>query len=276
MTISGTTKIAAVIGYPIEHSLSPHMHNAALAAMGLDMTYVAFKIHPMDLREAVLGLRALRCVGFNVTVPHKETIMPFLGQVDAEASFIGAVNTVVNKTGKLIGYNTDGIGFMRSLEEEGVDAEGKRVLIIGSGGAARAVSWYLCQHAAEVALQSRNPETSRVLVQDLSINYTNALSVADQSTIADYDIVINTTPLGLKEHEERTPVDVSALREGQVVVDLIYRDTPLLQQARARGLKTVNGLGMLLWQGVFALELFTGEEPPVRVMRDALNKAMKG
>jgi shikimate dehydrogenase len=274
MKISGTTKVVAILGYPVEHSLSPAMHNAAFELMGLDYCYVAFPVHPQALKEAVLGVRGLGLAGLNVTVPHKESIMPVLDRVESEASFMGAVNTVVNKGGKLIGYNTDGRGFMRSLEEEGVEVEGRNVLLVGAGGAARAVSWYVSERASALSIFNRTPDRAERLVADLSINRRNVTRAETLDALGDMDIIINATSLGLKD-EDLLPFDAAVLHEGQTVVDLIYRETEILREASARGCRVLNGLGMLLWQGMLAFELWTGHLPPGGTMRDALVEGMK-
>ena len=152
MKLSGKTKITGLFGYPVEHSLSPAMHNAAFEALGLDYCYVAFPVHPDSLKDAVLAIKALNLAGVNVTIPHKEIVIPFLDEIDKEASIIGAVNTIVNSSGRLKGYNTDGRGFMQSLFESGISVENKEVLIIGAGGASRALSYYLGKEAKKVYL----------------------------------------------------------------------------------------------------------------------------
>jgi shikimate dehydrogenase len=268
--ITGTTGVVAILGWPVEHSLSPRMHNAAFEEMGEDLCYVAFPVRPEDLREAIAGVRALGIRGLNLTVPHKEAVMALLDKVSPEASFIGAVNTVVAKGTKLEGYNTDGRGFMLSLEEEEIKVKGRRVLVLGSGGAARAVSWYLCDAGAkEVQIHSRNPETSSRLVEDLSINFKNAILMEDIEGPGAMDVIVNATPLGL-EDKDSLPLDAGLLDASHDVVDLIYRETPLLKEASARGSRTLDGKGMLLWQGVLASELWTGRRPPVESMRREL------
>ena len=273
MEISGKTKVVAIFGHPVEHSLSPLMHNAAFMNMELDYCYVALDVHPADLRTAVEGVRAMGFAGLNITVPHKEAIMPMLDKVDPEAAFIGAVNTVVNSNGKFIGYNTDGRGFMRSLAEEDIEVRGKNVLLVGAGGAARAVSWYLAESGSELSIYNRTPEKAAFLVNDLVINFKNVHHAEGLDGLGNADIVINSTSLGLKP-EDPMPFEPSELKDGAVVVDLIYQDTLLVQAARQRGLKTVNGLGMLLWQGVLASELWTGQEPPYKHMQDILFKSI--
>lgn len=274
MEINASTGLVALFGYPTGHSLSPAMHNAAFRTMGLDLRYLAFDVHPGELRDAVIGARAMGFVGLNVTVPHKETIMPMLNEVRPEAAFIGAVNTVtINERGKLIGHNTDGRGFMKSLEAEGIDAAGKKVLVIGSGGASRAICASLCECAAEVAVYNRTADKAARLVMDLGINFKNAVQIEslNAEAVRGYDMVINATSLGLDDGDP-LPIDTGLLRAGQIVGDLIYRSTPLLQKAGGMGLCTFNGMGMLLWQGVLSSEIWTGQMPPVEAMREALLK----
>ncbi len=278
MNITGTTGLLALLGWPVEHSLSPAMHNAAFSKMGENLCYIALPVRPEDLEDAVLGIRAMGFRGFNLTVPHKEAVMPMLNKVSPEASFIGAVNTVViDHLGRLTGHNTDARGFLISLEETGIKVKDKRVLIVGSGGAARAVSWSLCEAGAEVSIHSRNPETSLRLIDDLAINYKNVglVDTIEGSDVpGSMDIIINATPLGLKD-DDLLPINTDALHSGLMVVDLIYRDTPLLKAAAIKGCTTLNGLGMLLWQGVLASELWTGKTPPLDTMKSELVKALR-
>lgn len=273
MEISGNTEVIAIFGHPVSHSLSPALHNAAFRQMGLDFCYIALDVHPSELRAAVEGVRAMNFAGLNVTVPHKEAIMPMLDKVDPEASFIGAVNTIVNRNGKLIGYNTDGRGFMRSLEEESVDVAGKKVFLVGAGGAARAVSWYLAESGSDLSIYNRTAEKAELLVNDLAINFKNVRNAEGFDELGEADIVINSTSLGLKPGDP-LPFDPSGLQPGAVVVDLIYQDTPLIQEARRKGYKTLNGLGMLLWQGVLASEIWTGQAPPHEHMKDIIFKPL--
>jgi shikimate dehydrogenase len=271
MRISGKTKITGLFGYPVIHTLSPAMHNAAFDALGLDYCYVAFSVHPDFLKEAVGAIRALNLKGVNVTIPHKEKVIDFLDEIDREASIIGAVNTIVNSEGVLKGYNTDGRGFMQSLFECGISTEGKEVLIIGAGGASRAISYYLCKEAKKVYLYDIEKNKADKLVKDFDDIFGNISTVNNISKIDKFNILINATPLGLKE-EDMLPLDTTMLRQDQIVYDLIYKNTPLLKEAAKKGCLILNGLGMLLWQGVFAFELWTGITPPVDIMRDALYK----
>jgi shikimate dehydrogenase len=274
MKLSGRTKITGLFGYPVKHTLSPAMHNAAFEALGLDYCYVAFPVHPDYLKEAVKAIRALDLCGVNVTIPHKEKVIPFLDDIDKEASYIGAVNTIVNSVGMLKGYNTDGRGFMQSLFECGISAEGKEVLIVGAGGASRAISYYLGKEAKELYLYDIEKEKAERLVADLKKNFDNISTVDDIARTERFHILINATPLGLKE-EDPLPFDTALLRSDQIVYDLIYKKTRLLDDASKKGCLTLDGQGMLLWQGVFAFELWTGVSPPVDIMRDALYKSLK-
>ena len=272
--ISGRTKITGIFGHPVEHTLSPAMHNAAFKALGLNYCYVPFLVHPDYLKDAVKAIRALNLCGVNVTVPHKEKVMPLLDEINEEASFIGAVNTIVNSEGRLIGYNTDGRGFMQSLLESGISVEGKNVLIIGAGGASRAISYYLSQNTKTLYLYNRSKNRAEKLVQDLKKIRNNVSLIEDITNIEIYHIIINATPLGLKK-EDPLPFDTSLLRAEQTVCDLIYKKTRLLEEASKKGCVTLEGLGMLLWQGLFAFELWTGKKPQVEVMRNALMKSNK-
>jgi len=272
--ISGRTKITGIFGYPVEHTLSPAMHNTVFKELGLDFCYVPFLVHPDYLKDAVKAIRALNLCGVNVTVPHKEKVMPLLDEINEEASFIGAVNTILNSEGRLIGYNTDGRGFMQSLLESGISVEGKNVLIIGAGGASKAISYYLIQKTKTLYLYNRSKNRAEKLVQDIKKIRNNVSLIEDISSIERYHIIINATPLGLKK-EDPLPFDTSLLRAEQTVCDLIYKKTRLLEEASKKGCVTLDGRGMLLWQGLFAFELWTGKKPQVEVMRNALMKSNK-
>lgn len=270
--ISGRTKITGLFGYPVEHTLSPAMHNAAFTELGLDYCYVPFLVHPDYLEYAVKAIKSLNLSGVNVTVPHKEKVMPFLDEINEEASFIGAVNTIVNSGGRLIGYNTDGRGFIQSLSEGGTSIEGKDILIIGAGGASKAISYYLSQKAKTLYLYDIDKYKVEKLVQDLNNIFNNVYIIENISSIDRFHIIINATPLGLKK-EDPLPFDTALLRTEQTVCDVIYKKTRLLEEASKKGCVTLDGMGMLLWQGVFAFELWTGKKPGLEVMRNALLKA---
>ncbi|MEW6052766.1 MAG: shikimate dehydrogenase [Nitrospirota bacterium] len=272
MKISGKTGITGIIGYPVEHTLSPAMHNAAFESLSLDYCYIPFLVHPDNLREAVAAIRALNIQGINITVPHKEKVIKYLDNVAEEAAFIGAVNTIVNKKGRLTGHNTDGAGFMKAMSEAGITVKGKDILIVGAGGAARAVSFSLSQKAKTVSIYGRTREKLDSLMSDLKKIRNNVSPCYELSSLKRYDMVINATPLGLKK-DDPLPFALENLKKSVVVCDLIYKKTRLVNEASRYGYDTLDGLGMLLWQGYFAFKLWTGRTPDISVMRDALLNA---
>ena len=213
-------------------------------------------------------------LGVNVTVPHKENVMPLLDKIDKEAAFIGAVNTITNKDGKLTGYNTDGRGFMSSLKEEGVHVEGKEILIVGTGGACRAVSYYLSEKASKLSLFDIDRTKAENLANDLKEIRDNIHLIDKIEAAGKPDIIINATPLGMKP-DDPSPVAPEFITSDMVVYDLVYKMTTLLKKANSKGAKTINGSGMLLWQGVLAFELWTGVLPPVDLMRNVLLSNIK-
>lgn len=269
MKISGKTKVVGLFGYPVEHSLSPAMHNAAFEYLDLDYCYVTFSVRPDLLEHALKGIGALNLRGINVTVPHKEKVIPFLDQVNEEASFIGAVNTVLNSDGALTGFNTDGRGFMESLTEAGISLEGKTVLVVGAGGACRAISYYLSQLAASLLIFDIDEKKVSALVGDLGAIRSNVSRTGSLESLHGADVVINATPLGMKDSDPH-PLNLSLITQKMTVCDLIYRETPLQKAASEKGCKTLNGLEMLLQQGVLAFEIWTGIKPPVEIMRSAI------
>ncbi len=275
MDVSGKTKIAGIFGYPIDHTLSPLMHNAAFQTLGLDICYVPFMVLPEALPDAVMAIRSLNMLGVNITVPHKEKAIRLLDKVNEEASFIGAVNTVTNTEGVLTGYNTDGRGFLSSLTEEGISIEGKNIFIIGAGGASRAVSYYLSEKAAALSLFDTDRPKAQKLVNDLGLIRSNVCLVQKVENMLQPDIIINATPLGLKP-DDPLPLNPDLITSKMVICDLVYKKTGLLKEAELRGAKIIEGSGMLLWQGVLAFELWTGVKPPVDIMRNMLLSKIRG
>lgn len=273
MDITGKTTLTGIFGDPVEHSFSPAMHNAAFHALGMNWCYVPFHVTPERLGEAVAGIRALKLRGVNVTVPHKEAVMKHLDHVDEQARLIGAVNTIVNEEGVLTGYNTDGAGFVRSLDEAGIGVAGARVAVLGAGGASRAVCFSLLQ-AGVSALNIVNRTLEKAVRLSRELNAVRAVAEASDKmeNPEGIDLLVNTTSLGLRP-EDPAPADVSLLESGVAVCDLIYNppETPLLKGARLRGASTLNGLGMLIWQGAIAFELWTDRKAPVEVMKKALS-----
>ncbi|GFN23285.1 shikimate dehydrogenase [Thermanaeromonas sp. C210] len=276
---TASTRLVGLLGYPVAHSFSPQIHNAAFRALGLDWVYLAFGVEPSRLPAAVEGIRALGFAGANVTIPHKESIMAYLDEIHPLARLIGAVNTVVSREGKLLGYNTDAGGFLRSLEEAGVDPAGKRALILGAGGAARAVAFALAQaRCAALTLANRTEDRAQELARGLGEAGFRAVEVAPweegslAGVIPEVDMVINTTSIGMAPDRERVPLDPGLLRPRQVACDIVYNppETAFLKGARLRGCLVISGLSMLLYQGAEAFTLWTGREAPVEVMREVL------
>lgn len=285
-TAHNMKKVTGIIGYPLGHSISPAMHNAAFKKLGLDYEYVPFEVKPEDLEEALKGLRALHIAGFNVTIPHKETIVPLLDDVTKVARIIGAVNTVLNQEGKLIGYNTDGAGFIDSLKEDaGIDPKGKNAVVLGAGGASRAVSIMLAEAGAQTIvlsdiLEDKAKELAEYVKSYFGIEVFNVLPNSHdlQKAINDADILVNSTPIGMHPKTDQSPLAKEVkLHQKLLVYDLVYNPkvTKLLKEAKAVGCKTCSGLGMLIRQGAIAFTIWTGEEAPIEVMRKAGEKALK-
>lgn len=281
MNLSGRTKLLGVLGYPVGHSLSPVMHNKAFETMQLDYCYLPLPVQPEDLVKGVDGLRALGFAGFNVTIPHKETMVELLDEVDQEALVTGAVNTVANRNGRLSGFNTDGRGFLRSVSELwNLSPAGCDAVILGAGGSARAIGAALAAGgAAGVTIANRHPERAQKLAQELGKHFSCRFVGTDlEAGVLDWaleksSLVVQTTPRGMYPKVEDEPIiDTSRLFKHNFVYDIIFNpwETQFLKGANNQGCQTANGLGMLLHQGALALELWTGRPAPVEVMREAL------
>ncbi|MBI2868212.1 MAG: shikimate dehydrogenase [Chloroflexi bacterium] len=271
--INGRSRVYGIIGDPVEHSVSPVMHNAALGHLGIDAAYVPFRVGREALPGAVCGLRDLNIAGVNVTIPHKVAVLPLLDELDPLAAKIGAVNTIVNCGGRLKGYNTDAPGFLRPLLERGVAPEGKDVVIIGAGGAARAIAFSLAERGARLTILNRGRERARELavairsdIHTLELNEANLAAALGRA-----DILVNATSLGMTPDIAGTPAPARLLRKGLVVYDAVYNplQTRLLKEADAAGAVTISGIDMLVWQGALALEKWTGRPAPVELMKQA-------
>lgn len=278
--ITASTRGAGVIGLPVRHSLSPVIFNAAFAASGLDWAFLAFEVPDGAAGLAMAGVRALGLEGVSVTMPHKAAVIDALDELSDDAATLGAVNCVARRGATLIGHNTDGVGFLDALRlDEGIDADGRRFVVVGAGGAARAVIRSLgAGGAASVVVVNRSPapaEQAALLAGPVG-------RVGTTSEIGEADVVINATPLGMgvvvttSGAPEPLPFDPSLLDAGQIVVDLVYHPalTPLAQAARQRGIRTVNGLGMLIYQAAHAFRIWTSEEPPLEAMSAAAMAAL--
>jgi shikimate dehydrogenase len=262
--INGETQVYGILGRPVAHSLSPVMHNAAFRELGLNAVYVAFPV--MDLANAVAGLKGLNIRGASVTIPFKEDIIPLLPELDPQAAKIGAVNTVVNVDGRLVGYNTDWLGALKALEEK-TDLAGKRVLILGAGGASRAIAFAILEKGGQVAVSDLDRDKALALSRQMWVE------VVAPDHLGDYpaDILINATPVGMEPKSGDIPLDPDLLARFQVVMDIVYKplETRLLKEARSRDCQVIDGLQMLIHQGAAQFELWTGRSSPREVMARA-------
>ncbi|MBI3326832.1 MAG: shikimate dehydrogenase [Nitrospinae bacterium] len=276
-------ELYGIFGYPIGHSLSPLMQNTAFAYHRLEAVYLPFAVHPEDIETAVKALKALAIRGVNVTIPHKQTVVPWLDELAPEARLIGAVNTIHLKDGHLIGYNTDGIGFVRSLAEGGAQVTGQRVLLLGAGGAARAIAVQLCLSGVQqlyVANRTRARAEELALSLQQSIPHANICVIAMEehafiACLPDLDIVVNATSVGMRPHDPEL-LPATSLLPRHLVCDIVYhpQDTPLLRAAQRRGARAVDGLGMLIHQGAEAFEIWTGRSFPLSLIRAKLREAL--
>jgi shikimate dehydrogenase len=261
-----------LIGWPVGHSRSPAMHNAAFAALGLAWRYILLPT-PTDQVEAVVArIRSFELQGANVTIPHKQAVIPFLDEIDPAARAVGAVNTIVRRVDRLIGYNTDTIGFKRALLETGIEVKDQACAVLGAGGSARAVIHVLRELCAHITVYARDVEKARALHADC--RPLGALAEIDPATT----LIVNTTPVGLSPNVDASPwPDDVPLPTDALVFDLLNNPprTQLMQQAEQTGLRAVNGWNMLVYQGAAAFELWTGMTPPVDVMKQALELSMK-
>ena len=282
--ISGRTKICGIIGDPIEHTMSPVMHNAAFKNKGVDYVYLPFRVKKEELSKAIEGMRALNISGLNVTIPHKVAVIPFLDELDHLADKIGAINTIVNNNGVLRGYNTDATGFLQALVERGIEPEGKSVVILGAGGASRAISFILAERGSSLVILNRTWNKAKICTDRISeifqreatalkLNRENLAAALSQA-----DILINATSVGMSPNINETPVTSNLLKPSLVVFDIVYNPikTRLQREAEAVGAKTISGLDMLVWQGALAFEKWTGLKAPIGVMKKEVIKVLQG
>jgi shikimate dehydrogenase len=267
--IDAQTEIYGIIGNPVRHSLSPVIHNTAFKRMELNAAYLAFEVE--NLEEAISGIRGLGIRGVSVTIPFKTQVIPFLDEVEALAKKIKAVNTIVNEGGRLIGYNTDWCGVLEALEEE-VDLNGKKVLLLGAGGAARAIAFGLKERGSQVIISNRSPDKANELAKNLGFVYQPLLSMNEPKI----DVIINSTSVGMSSHHAESPLPKKFLKEGMVVMDIVYQPlkTKLLQEAEERGCRTIDGLEMLARQGAGQFEIWTGKRPDIEEIKEDLRRAL--
>jgi shikimate dehydrogenase len=298
MKISGKTKLIGIFGDPVAHTLSPAMQNAAFESLGMDFVYMPFHVGPAELKAAVGAIRALGMPGVNITIPHKEKVIELLDGLDEDARAIGAVNTVVNREGRLTGYNTDGEGFLRSLAEEtGFNPQGKKIIILGAGGAARGILASVLNEKNKknkkpesVIVANRTFERAEGLVKEFNEKFEDfnleAIGLDEAALgpgLKEADLLVNSTSIGMEGGMEggggHGPLSfiIDKLPDTAVVSDIVYKPivTELIREADERGLTTHRGLGMLVGQGALSFELWTGEKAPVHVMRQAAFEALE-
>lgn len=280
--IAGTTKICGIIGDPIEHTMSPVMHNAAFRHLGLDCVYLPFRVGKEAVGRAIEGVKALNIRGLNVTIPHKTAVIPYLDGLDPMAERMGAVNTIVNDNGILTGYNTDAAGFLRALQENKIEPRGANIVVLGAGGASRGISFLLAENGADLTILNRSRERAEDLASQVSTatkTDVKALALDEENlslALEGANVLVNTTRVGMVPDVNQTPVPSGRLRPDMAVFDIVYNPvkTRLLADAEAVGAQTIGGLEMLVWQGALAFTLWTGQAAPVDLMRKVALKAL--
>lgn len=280
--ITGKTSVFGIIGDPVEHSLSPGMHNAAFDSLGLDHIYVPFNVKTEELEDAINGALAMGIRGLNVTIPHKTEVIKYLDYLDIAAGLIGAVNTIEFGENGAVGHNTDGIGAIRAIEEV-TPVKGKKIMVLGAGGAARSISFQLLLSEAEcLVISNRTMERAQELREDLVEKLDQEVIITDlgfdlKKELEDTDILINTTPIGMYPNVSHKPlVTADMMHKGLIVNDIVYNPlkTGLILEAEKAGAKTISGIKMLMYQGIESFRIWTGIEPPIEVFETALLKEM--
>ena len=277
--VNGETEVYGIIGYPVKHSKSPQFQTAAFLSLKINGIYLPFEVKPEDLENAVNGIKALSIKGINITVPHKEEVIKYLDEISQEVKYIGACNTIKNIDGYLKGYNTDAYGFIRGLKEILPEPHKKSFLVIGAGGASRAVLYGLINEGVQnIIVANRTVERIYEIIEDFKtlnrfIDQIIQPIGLDQieKKLDGVDVIVNTTSVGLKD-EDPSLFDYSKIKKDHIVVDIIYKKTKLLKVAEEKGCLFQDGLSMLLYQGAKAFEIWTGQKAPIDVMREVLEK----
>jgi len=277
-SITAQTKILCIIGHPIEHSMSPIMHNAVLQDLELDFVYMAFDVPPNRLKEAVKGFKALNVKGISVTIPLKEIIIRFLDEIDGIANKIGAINTIKNEDGVLIGKNTDAEGGRKAILDAGYEIKGKNILILGAGGVAKAICYALAKDANKIVITNRTEVRAKKLAMELkkiikvNAEGTNNSEITLRREIKTTDILINATPVGMYPLINKSPIEKEILHNQLFVFDLIYNplETQLIKDAKVIGCRTLGGLDMLVNQGALAFEWWTNKKPNINLMKNKI------
>ncbi len=276
------TRLTGIVGHPVGHSLSPVFQGAAFAHCGLDVRYEAWDTLDEGVHARVVNLRGENYLGANVTIPHKQRVLPYLDELGGQSARVGAVNTIVNRGGRLFGFNTDGPGFVAALRNEAhFDPSGSSFLLVGAGGAARGIAFALADAKADkIGIWNRSSQRASQLAQDLGGPTRNVYTVVRRLDAGGYDCIVNCTSVGMAGTgtESQTPMDLADARPGALVIDIVYRpeETPLLKAAKAAGHPTLGGLPMLIYQGALSFELWTGIGAPVDVMFAAARNALRG
>jgi len=280
MGISGKTKICGVIGDPIAHTLSPTIQNSAFRHLNLDFIFLAFKVKTAELETSIKAVRALGIRGLNVTMPHKTEVINYLDEIDKTSRFLNSANTIVNTESKLLGYSTDGIGAIKALMENGVELASSNVVLLGAGGAGRAIALSLVENVSKLVILNRDYKKAKKLELDLNLKFKKNVSAESLSTdsltnnLRDSDLLINATNVGMISNKKLSIVDSNLLTPNLTVLDIVYNplETKLLADAREVGAKTINGIDMLIYQGAASFELWTGKKAPIDVMKNAVLK----
>jgi len=278
MIISSATELYCIFGNPVKHSLSPLMHNRAFREKNIDAVYLAFEL--VTIEDGIRSMRNLNIKGASITIPFKISALDCVDEVDQLAMDIGSMNTIVNNNGKLKGYNTDGYGALQAIADRGVNIKNSKILILGNGGSARAISFTLLKGGASVFIAGRNPEKMNSLRDDLSSRYDNTGSILINE-LTDYfmdsiDVIINTTPLGMAPEIDLSPIRNDLIKKRHVVFDIVYSPdmTKLLSDASQKGCKIIKGIDMLVNQGIRQFELWTGENAPSEIMFKVVSDAI--
>jgi shikimate dehydrogenase len=278
MAVSGKTLLCGVIGDPIEHTLSPVMHNAAFKKLGLDFVFLAFRVKSSEVENALKGMRGLGIRGLNVTMPNKDEVIKYLDALDQTAKFLGSANTILNDNGKLLGYSTDGAGAVEALKNNGVQLKGKKILVLGAGGAAKAIAFACARDAEETVILNRTAEKAMKFAEALNQKFNKkavggALSSRNlEKKISQADVLINATSTGMWPQENQSLVPSKWLRPDMTVMDIVYNplETKLMKDAKAASAKVISGVEMLIYQGAASFKVWTGNKAPIETMREAV------
>lgn len=280
MNISGKTKICGVIGDPISHTLSPTIQNSAFCHLNLDFIFLAFNVKTKELETSIKAVRSLGIRGLNVTMPHKTEVINYLDEIDKTAQFLNSANTIVNNENKLLGYSTDGIGAINALIENGVELVSSNVVLLGAGGAGRAIALSLAEKVSNLVILNRDYKKAKNLESELNLKFKKNISAESLSkdsikkSLRNSDVLINATNVGMISNKKQSIVDSNLITPNLTVMDIVYNpiETKLLADAREVGAKTINGIDMLIYQGAESFELWTGEKAPIDVMKNAALK----